>query len=172
MTSTSFDLLGLGVVTVDDLLYVDVYPPAERKVRVNARERQVGGLTGIALVAASRLGARCAYAGVMGQDALSRFVRDQLTIEGVDLARSPTRADERALHATVIVDETNHTRTIFYELGGHAGAATDHPPADFIRASKVLFVDRYGMEGMIRAARIARDAGRPVVADFESGTPG
>ena len=32
----------------------------------------------------------------------------------------------------------------------------------------MLFVDHYGVEGMIRAARIARDAGIPVVADLES----
>jgi hypothetical protein len=29
-----FDVLGLGAVAVDDLLYVDEYPPADRKVRV------------------------------------------------------------------------------------------------------------------------------------------
>jgi sugar/nucleoside kinase (ribokinase family) len=37
-----------------------------------------------------------------------------------------------------------------------------------IRSAKALLVDHFGMEGMIRAARIARDARIPVVADFES----
>ncbi len=36
-----------------------------------------------------------------------------------------------------------------------------------IRAARVLFVDHYGVEGMTRAARIARTAGLPVVADLE-----
>ena len=37
-----------------------------------------------------------------------------------------------------------------------------------IRAARVLLVDHFGVAGMIRAARIARDARIPVVADFES----
>ncbi len=37
------DVLGLGIVTVDDLLYVDRYPEPEEKVRVRARIRQAGG---------------------------------------------------------------------------------------------------------------------------------
>ena len=39
---------------------------------------------------------------------------------------------------------------------------------EVIRAAKVLFVDPFGIEGMIRAARIAATAGIPIVADFES----
>jgi sugar/nucleoside kinase (ribokinase family) len=37
-----------------------------------------------------------------------------------------------------------------------------------IRSARVLLVDNFGIAGMIRAARIARAAGIPVVADFES----
>ena len=36
-----------------------------------------------------------------------------------------------------------------------------------IRSARVLFVDHYGVEGMTRAARIAREAGLAVVADLE-----
>ena len=49
----TIDVLGLGAVAVDDLLYVDRYPEAESKIRVRRRERQCGGQTGTALVAAS-----------------------------------------------------------------------------------------------------------------------
>ena len=66
--SDGYDVLGLGSVAVDDLLYVPHYPPADAKLQVRRRERQCGGLTATALVAAARLGARCAYAGVLGED--------------------------------------------------------------------------------------------------------
>ena len=52
------DILGFGALAVDDLLYVDEYPSADSKVRVMRRERQCGGLTGTALVAAARLQSR------------------------------------------------------------------------------------------------------------------
>ncbi len=51
---TPFDILGFGAVAVDDLLYVDAYPPPDSKIRVRRRRRQCGGLTGTALVAAAR----------------------------------------------------------------------------------------------------------------------
>ena len=49
-----------------------------------------------------------------------------------------------------------------------SSADASWPPEDVVRAARVLLVDNCGVEGMIRAARIARDAGIPVVADFES----
>src|SRR5262249_47191307 len=81
--SVTLDVLGLGCVAGDDLLYVAAYPPADAKVQVRRRERQCGGLTGTALVAAARLGSRCAYAGVLGEDEDSRFVVDCLRREGI-----------------------------------------------------------------------------------------
>ncbi len=65
--SSTFDILGLGCTAVDDLLYVEHYPAADSKVRIRRQERQGGGLTGTALVAAARMGARCQYAGGLGQ---------------------------------------------------------------------------------------------------------
>ena len=46
------DILGLGGVAVDDLLSVDGYLPPDAKTPVLRRERQRGGLTATALVAA------------------------------------------------------------------------------------------------------------------------
>ena len=46
------DILGVGAVTVDDLIYVAEFPRPDAKMHVAGRERQPGGLTGTALVAA------------------------------------------------------------------------------------------------------------------------
>src|SRR5436305_6526894 len=82
-----YDVLGLGCVAVDDLLYVPAYPPADAKVRVRRRERQCGGLTASALVAAARLGSRCAFAGVLGDDEDSAFVVACFAREGIDTSQ-------------------------------------------------------------------------------------
>jgi sugar/nucleoside kinase (ribokinase family) len=164
----TLDVLGLGCVAVDDLLYVDVYPPPEVKVPVQRRERQCGGLTATALVAAARLGAACAYAGTLGNDELSRFALERLHEEGVDLSAVRRRNDARPIHSVVIVSDGGRTRTIFYDLTGATGAEVDWPDEALIRAARVLFVDHFGIEGMVRAARVARAAGIPVVADLEN----
>src|SRR5262249_22471396 len=81
------------------------------------------------------------------------------------------RADARPIHSVIIVDESQRTRTILYDLTGSAGADPDLPSADVIRSAKVLFVDHYGIERKVRAGRIARTPGIPVVAGFERNEP-
>ena len=162
-----FDILGFGAVAVDDLLYVDEYPRADQKVRVRHRQRQCGGLTGTALVAAARLGARAAYVGVLGDDALSRVVAEIFEREGIDLGHCVRRPDARPAHSTIVVEETRKTRTIFSSVDGLIGADPALPEADLIRAASVLLIDHHGLEGTLRAVRIARQSGVGVVADFE-----
>ena len=161
------ELLGFGAVAVDDLLYVDEYPAAERKVRVRQRLRQCGGLTGTALVAAARLGAKCAYVGLLGYDELSRIVAENLQREGIEVSHAVRRPGARPAHSTIIVGEKDHTRTIFASLDGAIGPHALAPDAELIRATKAILIDHHGLEGTLRAARIARQAGVGVVADFE-----
>lgn len=163
-----FDVLGLGCTAVDDILYVPAYPPADGKVEVRLRERHCGGLTATALVSAARLGARCAYAGTLGRDAESKFVLGVLGHEGIDTRQVVTRDNAGPIRSVIVVDETRRTRNIFYDASHTRGADALLPSKAFIQSSRVLIVDRFGMPGMIRAARIARSAGIPVVADFES----
>jgi sulfofructose kinase len=163
----AFDILGFGVAAVDELLYVNEYPAADSKVRVAHRLRQCGGLTGTALVAAARLGAKCAYVGMLGDDDLSREVMAGFAREGIDVSHRAKVPDARPAHSTIVVDETHRTRTIFASLGGPAGAVPDWPPADLIRAARVLLVDHHGVEGTLRAVKIAEETGVNVVADFE-----
>ena len=165
-----FDVLGLGCAAVDDLLYVPSFPGADEKVRVTHSVRRCGGLTGAALVTAARLGARCAYAGCLGTDSYSEHVAENFTREGVDLSQAPRLSEARVVHSTIVVAKDSGSRNIFYEDAGMIGAHPSLPPDEIIRASRVLFIDHLGMPGNLRAARVARSAGVPVVADFENET--
>jgi sugar/nucleoside kinase (ribokinase family) len=162
-----YDILGLGCVAVDDLLYLERFPDPDTKVRVLGRERQCGGQTGNALVAAARLGARCAYAGTLGNDESSQFVEQTLQREGIDLAHLRKVDSVRPIRSTILVDQARHTRTILADLTDTAGATTDWPPEAVLCDSRILYVDHYGLEGMIRAARLVRAAGGAVVSDLE-----
>ena len=161
------DILGLGCATLDELLFVANFPPADSKILVRRSEKQGGGLTATALVAGARLGARCAYAGMLGFDEISRFVAQNLESEGIDTALISYRDDAAAIRSVVIVDETTKTRTIFFERPGLVGAAPDAPPESEIAASKTLLIDHYGGAGNVRACEIARRHKVPIVADFE-----
>jgi sugar/nucleoside kinase (ribokinase family) len=165
----SIDILGLGCTAVDELLYVDAYPPEDGKTPVRRRERQCGGLTATAMVAGARLGCHCFFAGTLGNDESSQFVVQRFREEGIDVTLVCRREEARPVRATIIINPDRQTRTIFYDPKDVFGADPHWPKEDVIRSARVLLVDDYGAEGMIRAATICRDAGIPVVADFEIG---
>ena len=168
---SAIELLGLGAVAIDHLIYINAFPRPDQRTRVIRQEQQCGGLTATALVAAARLGVRCAYAGVLGEDELSHAAVRCLQNEGINLDYLARLPDARPVNSTIIIDQTHGTRNIFCDMNGVIGAAQDWPPEEIIRSSAVLFVDAVGLPGMIRAARIARQAGIPVVADVETDSP-
>ncbi len=163
----SFDVLGLGAATTDLLLYVDHFPGPNVKTQVNRRVVQCGGLSATALVAAARLGARCAYAGMLGPDPDSMLIRETLTREGVSLDHAVEDIDARAITSVIIVAADTGSRNIFPHVSQRAGAHPTLPAAEIITQARVLLVDQIGFPGMIRAAGIARRAGIPVVSDVE-----
>ena len=165
--SEIWDVLGFGAVTVDDLVYVDHYPMPDTKVAVLDKRRQGGGLAGTALVAAARLGARAAYAGVLGDDDLSRYTLDEFVREGVDGTPVLHRPDARPIHSIIIVDRTNGQRSILASFVGVQWRQPEEMPEALIAACRVLFVDHHATEGGLRAVELAHAHGIPVVGDIE-----
>jgi sugar/nucleoside kinase (ribokinase family) len=172
MTSPpSYDVLGLGCAAVDDIFHVPWFPSADAKMRVARHERRAGGLTGNALVAAARLGARCAYAGCLGTDDASRFIEQDFSREGVDVSHAPHPEGAAVVRSAIIVGQDTGSRNIFFQVEGMIGAHPTLPEESVIAAARILFIDHYGMAGNLRAARLARAAGNAVVADFEDAAP-
>src|SRR5258708_31098050 len=101
--SMSWDIIGLGCVSVDDLLYVSKFPAPDTKTMVLRRERQCGGLTGTALITAARLWARCAYAGLLGLYEFSPTVEENFRNSNRDTSHAPREKDASAPQPIIIV---------------------------------------------------------------------
>lgn len=167
MDSKAFDILGIGTVAVDDILYVNSFPQPDNKKQVIRESRCVGGQVGTALAAAARLGSTCSYAGVLGDDGMSADMEMAMVDIGICCDRSLRLSGARPVHSVIIMDETHHTRNIFYNLSNVMPLPFEEIDNSLISAAKVLMIDQLGIDGMIRAARIAREKGIPVVADCE-----
>jgi len=167
MAGGGWDVLGFGVVAVDDLVYVDRFPEPDGKTLAMDRRREGGGLAGTALVAAARLGARASWCGVLGDDELSRYSLAELVREGVDVSRVIRRQGAAPCASVIIVVRPTGQRSIVSGIRG----VTPFPPGEItpemIRECRVLFVDHSSPSTSIRAAALAREAGIPVVADVE-----
>jgi len=168
VSGRQWDLLGLGAVSVDDVYYVNHYPPSNTKIEIQGVSRRGGGLAGTALVTAARLGARAAYCGVLGDDELSTFTLKELESEGVDCTHVERRPDGRPFHALVIVDSSNGERTILYTGKGVSEPSPDSITEELIGSCQVLFIDHTVVASSFRALEIARRVGATVVADLES----
>jgi sugar/nucleoside kinase (ribokinase family) len=163
----AFDVAGLGLAAIDDLVRVAHFPPADAKVPILGRVRRCGGLNATALVAAACLGSRAAYAGIVGEDEPSRFVLDALRSKGVNVDHVRVHAGAGPVLSFIVIDDAEQTRTIFYDLSPIVGPDEGWLPGELLRSTRVLLVDNFRLELTIRAARVARGAGAAVVADFE-----
>ncbi len=162
-----WDLLGIGAVAVDDLIYLDGFPTPEAKMYITEETRQGGGLAGTALVAAARLGARTAYTGVLGNDGLSRYTIAELEAEGVDCSHVRLAASARPYHCTILVNQRLGERTILVSKSGVTPPdAEDLSPA-LIGAARMLFIDSTVILPGLRASEVANNLGIPVIADLE-----
>jgi sulfofructose kinase len=162
-----WDVLGMGVAAVDDLIYVDRYPQPDTKVAVRERHRQGGGLTATAMVAAARLGARAAYGGVLGRDELSRYTIQELERDGVDCAPVLLREEAEPCHSAIIVDRSTGSRTILYAADRVMARRPEDLTSEWVGCGKVLFLDSTAGYGGLHAVELARALGIPVVGDIE-----
>ena len=164
-----WDVLGLGAVAVDDIVYVETYPPPDTKAPILQFCRQAGGLAATALVAAARQGCRTAYCGVLGEDDLSRFTLESFQREQVDCSQIQIVPGARPVVAVIIVEAPTGRRSILFSHAGLREPTPDQVTEELVAACKVLFIDHTVVNASIRAARFARSLGIPVVADIEPG---
>src|SRR5688572_18777279 len=123
----AIDVLGLGAIALDEILYVDAYPPADAKVRVNRVEIHCGGLTGNALIAASRMGATCAYAGRLGRSPDAELIEAAFRREHIDTRHVTRGVEDGVVKSTIVVDTTTGSRNVFSRRAGLTGAHDTEP---------------------------------------------
>jgi sugar/nucleoside kinase (ribokinase family) len=167
MPRPEFDIFGLGTIAVDDTLYVDSYPPPDRKVRINREGRNVGGQIATALATACRLGAHCAYGAILGDDELSGAAWKALETAGVDCRFVRYAPGAGPIHSIIILDEKAGTRNIFFDVSRAAHVPANQISPAMMGSTRLFLTDQFGHDTAILAARCARQMGVAVVMDLE-----
>jgi ribokinase len=167
-----WDVLGFGAVAVDDLLYLDHFPHPDEKMPVLGKARDGGGLAGTALVAAARLGATAAWAGVLGSDELSMWTLDAFASARVDTSAVVRFGEARPFHSIILVDRSAGTRAILYTSEGVTPMTADEVTPDLIGSARSVFLDHTVGELAAHVLRLAQAAGVPTIADLERMGPG
>ena len=171
MAGSGYDILGVGVATVDDLLMTAQFPRPNEKRRLEAMERHCGGLTASALVAAARMNCRCGYLATLGENDMASFVRRQLRGEGIEVLADGSPPDAEPFHSVIITERAAGERSILWRNYKTLPPRIGPAELELAAACACLFVDHVFAADSLEMAAAARRAGRPVVGDFERDTP-
>jgi sugar/nucleoside kinase (ribokinase family) len=161
-----FDIIGFGICTVDFLGLVSKYPEAGQKVKMKTFSKQGGGLTGTALAAAARLGAKAAYIGKFGRDEYSEFLLDEFKQEGVDVGHVIIEEGAQPPVSFIHVDKATGERRItwYYKNIDLKPTELNHT---WIQNSRILFLDHFYTEAGLAAVHWIKESGGCVVVDAE-----
>ncbi len=168
MRKQAFDVAGLGLNATDTVVLVREFPPLGGKERVVSLSRQAGGQIATALVACQRLGLRTRYIGKVGGDEAGRFQLQSLREEGIDVRHARTVRGASNQFGLIIVDQATGERTVFWDRDARLAIAPAELKPEAITSAKVLHLDGCDVEASTQAARWARQAGIPVVADLDT----
>ncbi len=170
--SRPFDVVGLGLNSVDLLTVVAEFPASDTKQRLQRFAKLPGGQIATAMVAVARLGWRARYVGSFGADEFGALSRANLEREGVDLSAARTVPGATNQFAVVIVDARTGDRTVLWDRHPALTMQPKDVPVGPVTSGRVLLVDCYETAAATEAARQARRAGIATMIDVEKVRPG
>ncbi len=162
-----FDVVGIGLNAIDYLCTIPRFPVPGEKFRMSGFSKQGGGQVATALVALSRWGLQTMYVGNVGEDEHGILSLSLLREEGIDVALARTVPGAASQFAIILVQEDSGERTILWERDARIRIRPEDIPRDEIRRSRAVLLDGHDVPASVAAARVAREAGVPVVLDAE-----
>jgi sugar/nucleoside kinase (ribokinase family) len=163
--SSKVDLVGVGLNATDTLIPLSSFPVPGSKVEYRTETVMPGGQTASAVIACQQWGMRTRYVGKLGDDDAGRMHRQAFAHAGVEaqLIAVPGGASPQSL---ILVDSAGE-RTVLCRRDERLVLE----PADLVRewivTAQILHLDGHDTAAASVAARWAREAGIPVVADLD-----
>jgi len=162
-----FDVVGLGVSTLDFLQVVDDFPADEGVQKSRDSLIQGGGPVATAMVTLARLGSRTAMLDKLGDDwrgalIMEEFHREQVCTDWI--LNSPGATSSMA---SILVRRRDGAKAITYSPGDACDLFLDELPEQVITKAGILHLNGRHFDASIRAALIARAHG--VKVSFDGG---
>ncbi len=170
-TDKPFDVVGMGLNSVDFLCVVPEFPTSNSKMEILRFSRQGGGQVATAMVALSRWGVKTKYIGKVGEDDLGQFSLHSIRQEGVDVSSVTTEPNAANQFATIIVDGDSGERTILWNRDERLMYREGELRKEEICSGKLLHLDGHDIHTAIQCARWAREEAIPTIVDLDKVEP-
>jgi len=170
MFSSKVDLVGVGLNATDTLIALAEYPAVGSKVEYQKATVLPGGQVATAAVACQHWGLKTRYVGKLGDDPAAALHRQEFLRAGVEtqLITVPGGASPQSL---IMVDGSGE-RTIFGRRDERLVLQPHDLDREWVVNARALLVDGHDTAAATLAARWAREAGIPVIADLDELYPG
>ncbi len=152
-----FDVLSVGIATVDNIVLVERYPERDERVIALEHARSIGGPATVAAITMSRLGVKVALSAVVGRDEGGDHIIEVLSKEGVDTSLLE-RSDSPTTQSTIVISKSEESRAIMVKperIASHL-PKIDLPPW--------IHVDHFGAE-VIKGWGVKRGGGSKLSLD-------
>ena len=164
------DLVGVGLNATDTLIPLATYPERGSKVEYNTASVMPGGQAASTVVACQSWGLTTRYVGRLGDDDAGRLHRSEFARTGVDARIIEVQG--AASPQSLIVVDSGGERTVLCRRDERLLLQPEDLDRAWIVNARALHVDGYETAAATVAARWAREAGVPVIADLDETYPG
>ena len=164
------DIVGVGLNATDTLIPVATYPASGSKVAIRSATVLPGGQVASAMVACQLWGLRARYVGKLGDDDAASLHAEEFRKAGVEtcIVTAPACSSQQAF----ILVEDSGERTVLWKRDDRLTLRPGDLRQEWIADARALHVDGHDTAAAITAAKWARAAGIPVVADLDDLYPG
>ena len=159
------EIVGIGACVADTLITLPRYPDEDTKMRAVSTKIAGGGPTSTGIVAASKLGAKAEYVGVLSDDGAGDFLLSDFKKYGVGVENVARKSGYRSFTSVIWLSLESASRTCVFDKG-------DLPPLELterqlkaITSAKLLMVDGNELEAAIEGAKCAHENGALVLYD-------
>ncbi len=171
LPSKPFDVVGMGLNSVDFLTVLPQFPELNSKMRIRQFVKQGGGQVATAMVALARWGIRTKYIGKFGGDELGSFSLDSIRQEGVDVSSVRIEPEATNQFAVILVDGISGERTILWDRDDRLMYREGELRKEEVCSGKILHLDGHDIQAAIQCARWAKEEGIYTVIDIDKVEP-
>ena len=158
-------IVGIGANVFDTLITLQKYPDEDTKSKCESVRQSGGGPVATGLVAAAKLGAKCAYLGNLADDAGGVFLKADLERFDVSTEYCRVLPGYSSFSSCIWLSRERGTRTVVFDRGNLPGTKLDDAMKRVIATARLLMVDGNDLDAAVEAAKIAERNGTKVLYD-------
>jgi sulfofructose kinase len=170
-TSSIVDIVGVGLNATDTIIRLPHFPAFNSKVEFRVSEILPGGQVATAVTACARWGLKARYVGKIGDDSAGLLQQNEMRTSGIE-AHWIVVPQCQSQSSFILVDEVTGERTVLWKRDPRLELLPPEIQREWVVRGRLLHVDGHDCAGATEAARWARAAHIPVIADLDNLYPG